>query len=63
MIDIKVLGQKAEITCEGNYLDIASELILAVTAIIENVNKTEEDKKFMTMAIVKGIEYAMGYDE
>lgn len=63
MIDIKVLGQKAEITCEGNYLDIASELILAVTAVIKNVNKTEEDKKFMTMAVVKGIVNAMGYDE
>ena len=66
MIDIKVLGQgkNAEVKCDGELVDILTELFSGVSAAIKGISKdTGEDAGFMTMAIVKGIEYAMGYDE
>lgn len=66
MIDIKVLGQgkNAEVKCEGELVDILTELVSGVSAAIKGISKnTGEDARFMTMAVVKGIVNAMGYDE
>lgn len=65
MIDIKVSrqGKKAEIKCDGELVDILTELVSGVSAAIKGISKnTGEDAGFMTTAVVKGIVNAMEDD-